>query len=466
MNAAFSTARAPQFVAAASTLAAIILVLIGFASEAAETRPLLHTSAVTIFAIGLYATGAMPGHLTALLFFLIAMLLAVAPAEIVFSGFHSTALWLVFGGIILGVAVDHTGLGARIARRLAGLLQGSYLRVITGLVLMTLAISFLLPSSLGRIALLIPIALSLADELGYPRGRRGRTGIVVATALGCFVPPFSILPANIPNLVMIGAAEALYDFKVSYGTYWLTHFPITGLLKALIIIAVVAMLFPDRAPERVAQSEHRPMSQGEKRLSTILAIAVTLWVTDFWHHISPAWIGLGAGLICLWPALKLVPYRAFEDKINHSSFFYVAGIVSLGAVAAYGGFGQWLGLALIDAMNLQPGDQFQNFYALAGTGMLVGLGTTLPGIPAVMTPLADLLSGATGIERETVIMTQVISFSSVILPYQAPPLVLAIQLGGIRAMELARATIALALITFVVLIPLNYAWWQVLGLLS
>ena len=83
-----------------------------------------------------------------------------------------------------------------------------------------------------------------------------------------------------------------------------------------------------------------------------------------------------------------------------------------------------------------------------------------------MTPLADLLSGATGIERETVIMTQVISFSSVILPYQAPPLVLAIQLGGIRAIELARATIALALITFVILIPLNYAWWQVLGLLS
>ena len=206
------------------------------------------------------------------------------------------------------------------------------------------------------------------------------------------------------------------------------------------------------------------MSADEKRLATILAIAVALWVTDFWHQISPAWIGLAAGLTCLLPWLKLVPLRAFENDVNHSAFFYVAGIVSLGAVAAYGGFGQWLGLALIDAMNLEPGNQVANFFALAGTGIAVGLGTTLPGIPAVMTPLADLLASATSLPRETVIMTQVVSFSTVVLPYQAPPLVLAIHLGGIRALDMARVTIALALLTAVLLIPLNYAWWQALGL--
>jgi len=462
--AAFTRPRAPALIAAASTLAAFVLVLNGLGSEAPETRQLLHTGAITVFAIGLYATGALPGHLTALLFFLFAMLLSVAPAEVVFSGFHSTALWLVFGGLILGVAVDHTGLGARVARALVGLLHGSYFRVIAGLVLMTLGISFLLPSSLGRIALLIPIVLSLADELGYEPGRRGRTGIVIASALGCFVPPFSVLPANIPNLVMLGAAESLYDLKVTYGGYLLLHFPVTGLLKALAIVAVVTLLFRDGPPERAAATERSPMSKGEKRLAAILAIAVALWVSDFWHQISPAWIGLGAGLICLLPWFKLVPLRAFENKVNHSAFFYVAGIVSLGAVAAYGGFGQWLGLALIDAMNLGPGHQMVNFFALAGTGIAVGLGTTLPGIPAVMTPLADLLAGATGLPRDTVIMTQVISFSTVILPYQAPPLVLAIYLGGIRALDMARTTITLALVTAILLIPMNYAWWQVLGL--
>lgn len=451
--------------AAATTVAAILLIISGYGADTPDARRLLHTTGIVIFAIGLYATGAIPGHMTALLFFLIAMLLSVAPADIVFSGFHSPALWLVFGGIIMGVAVDHTGLGARIARRLAGLLQGSYLRLIAGLVLMTLGVSFLLPSSLGRIALLIPVVLSLADELGYAPGRGGRIGIVVATALGCFVPPFSILPANIPNLVMLGAADALYDFQVNYGTYLLTHFPVTGLLKALSIIALVVLFFPDKAPERVAETVRTAMSRGEKQLAVILAVAVTFWVTDFWHQISPAWIGLSAGLVCLVPNLGLVPLRAFENKINHSSFFYVAGIVSLGTVAAYGGFGEWLGLTLIDAMDLEPGNPLQNFYALVGTGMVIGLGTTLPGVPAVMTPLADMLSGATGLARETVIMTQVVSFSTVILPYQAPPLVLALQLGGVRALDMARVTIGLALISLIVLIPLTFAWWRVLGLL-
>lgn len=466
MIGSFTRPRPPALIAAASTLAAIVLVVGGFSAETPESRQLLHSSAVTLFAIGLYATGALPGHLTALLFFLFAMLLSVAPAEIVFSGFHSTALWLVFGGLILGVAVDHTGLGARIARGLAGMLSGSYLRVIAGLVLMTLGISFLLPSSLGRIALLVPIVLSLADELGYRPGRPGRTGIVIATALGCFVPPFSILPANIPNLVMLGAAESLYDLRVTYGGYLLLHFPVTGLLKALAIIVLVTLLFPDGPPERAAIAERTPMTAGERRLATILAVAVAFWVTDFWHEISPAWIGLAAGLVCLFPWFKLVPYRAFENEVNHSAFFYVAGIVSLGAVAAYGGFGEWLGLALIDAMNLEPGNQMANYFALAGTGIAVGLGTTLPGIPAVMTPLADLLADATGIARETVIMTQVVSFSTVVLPYQAPPLVLAIHLGGIRALDMARVTIALALVTVVLFIPLNFGWWRFLGLFS
>ncbi len=96
--------------------------------------------------------------------------------------------------------------------------------------------------------------------------------------------------------------------------------------------------------------------------------------------------------------------------------------------------------------------------------VLLSGATTLPGIPAVLTPLADLLSEATGLTREAVIMTQVIGFSTVLLPYQAPPLVVAMRLD-LRAADLARCTLALAVLTYVALVPLDYLWWRVLGLL-
>src|SRR3712207_2452243 len=70
---------------------------------------------LVLFTVGLWATGAIPEVVTAIAFFLIAMLFEVAPPPVVFSGFFSTALWLVFGGLFIGAAVTRTGVGERIA---------------------------------------------------------------------------------------------------------------------------------------------------------------------------------------------------------------------------------------------------------------------------------------------------------------------------------------------------------------
>jgi hypothetical protein len=60
-------------------------------------------------------------------------------------------------------------------------------------------------------------------------------------------------------------------------------------------------------------------------------------------------------------------------------------------------------------------------------------------------------------------MTQVIGYSTVILPYQAPPLVLAIQLGGVPPAAAVRLLLTLAAVTLIFLAPMNYLWWQALG---
>ena len=40
--------------------------------------------------------------------------------------------------------------------------------------------------------------------------------------------------------------------------------------------------------------------------------ALGLWMSDMFHHISPAWIGLGVALVCLLPGVELVPMAAFN----------------------------------------------------------------------------------------------------------------------------------------------------------
>ena len=52
--------------------------------------------------------------MTPLLFFIFVVLFHVAKPSVVFSGFASTAWWLVFGGSVTAVAVQVTGLGRRL----------------------------------------------------------------------------------------------------------------------------------------------------------------------------------------------------------------------------------------------------------------------------------------------------------------------------------------------------------------
>lgn len=412
--------------------------------------------------IGLLATSAIPEYLTALIFFALAMVFALAPAEVVFAGFESAALWLIFGGLVLGVAIHTTGLGARLAHRLAPVFGTSYTGVIFGILLSALAFGFLMPSSVGRVVLLMPITLALAKRLGFGTDSRGHKGMVLAAGLGCFLPAFGILPANVPNVVLLGIAEKLYDAPLTYGHWLLLHFPVLGLLKAAVIGGLIVALFPARPGAEAREPAPGPMTAAERRLTVVLCLALAGWMTDFWHGISPAWISLSAAVVVMFPGFGLFGPRDFA-KIDFAPIVYAAGVLGLGALIAYSGWGEHLGAAIAQIPSLGPDQAFGNFATLVAAGIGVGLGSTLPGVPAVMTPLAADLAEATGLTVQTVLMLQVPAFSTPLLPYQTPPLIVALQIAHMRSAEAIKLVFAIALVTLALLLPLDYLWWRLLG---
>ena len=130
----------------------------------------MHAAALCIFTIGLWALGAVPEHIVGLLLFLLAMVFAVAPANVVFSGFASGTLWLVLGGLIIGEAVNSTGLGERFARFLIGrrvrFLSLAHRAGRRGL---HPAVP-VMPATVSRILLLMPIMSALAQRVGLEPG--------------------------------------------------------------------------------------------------------------------------------------------------------------------------------------------------------------------------------------------------------------------------------------------------------
>ncbi len=349
----------------ASYLLVVVAIVLFVATPPAGFSPLaMKGLGLVVFAIGMWALQALPEHLTGLLFLLLVVITQTAPPSVAFSGFTSGTLWLVLGGLFIAEAVRATALGERFALVLLGRFTGSYVRLVTATVVVSTLLCFVMPATMGRVLLLIPILAALAKRIGFEPGSRGYIGLILAAILSTFQIGTTILPANAPNLMLAGAAESIYGIHLSYGEYLWAQFPVLGLLKMPIIVAVTCWLFPAHivsgAPDRPAT----PMSAKEWRLTTILLAALVLWATDVSHGIRPGWIALGAGLLVILPKVGVIPMSSFNENIRYGPYFYIGALLGMGAVITHTGAGAALGAMVFPALGLEHGENFRNFIVL------------------------------------------------------------------------------------------------------
>lgn len=427
------------------------------------THPLFLPSLIVGVTIVLWATSLLPEFITALLFFAAAMVAKIAPPEVIFGGFASSAFWLVFSGFVLGVAIRKTGLADRAARALSARLTDSWPLMVGSVVLLSYALAFVMPSNMGRIALLMPIVAAMAARAGINDGTRAWYGLALAVGFGTFQLSATILPANVPNLVMSGAAEGSYGIHLNYLPYLLLHTPVLGLLKGLVLIGLICWLFPGKphAPRELTPAG--PMSREEKRLAWLLAVVLIMWVSESWHGIGPAWTGLAAACVTLLPRVGFITGDEFSSGVNMRTCIYVAGILGLAITVTQTGIGSAVGGALLHVMPLDPDNPFTSFLALTGITTALNFIMTANGVPALYTTLAQSFADATGFPLLSVIMIQVLGYSTPLLPYQASPIVVAMALGKVPARAGMLLCLALAIATYLVLLPLDYAWFRVLG---
>ncbi|SFL48396.1 SLC13 family permease [Methylorubrum salsuginis] len=424
------------------------------------------TAALLVLCMGLWATGLVAEVVTALLFFAAAMLLKLAPAQTVFSGFASSAFWLVTSGMVVGLAMNRTGLGDRLARMLAARLPASYPGFVAGLVAFSFALAFVMPSNLGRIAVMVPVLIALCDAFGLKAGRPGRTGAILSFGIATPVLSAAILPANVPNLVMAGTAETLYGVHLGYLPYLFLHAPVLGFVKGAILVACTVLLFPDRLDgARPALPPLPPLSGAERRLSVILAIMLGLWLTDGWHGIAPAWIGLAAAVICLLPGIGVVSAASFSE-IPLRTCFYVAALFGLTAVVNETGLGAKIGHALLSVAPLEAGAPAKDFATLVGLSIGFLFVGTANGAPALYTALAGEFAGSSGLDLMSVLMVQVVGYSTLFLPYQAPPIVMTMDLAGLSLRDATKLTAMSGLASLIVAAPLAYLWFRLTGRLA
>jgi hypothetical protein len=86
---------------------------------------------------------------------------------------------------------------------------------------------------------------------------------------------------------------------------------VLGILKGAILIGLICWLFPG---SQIRRATWRRLNRwgGRKRLAWLLAVVLTLWVTESWHGVGPAWTGLAASVITLLPRVGFITGEEFS----------------------------------------------------------------------------------------------------------------------------------------------------------
>lgn len=418
---------------------------------------------LVLFAVALWATGAIAIHITALIMFLIAVVLKIAPPDVVFAGFHASATWLVFGGLVITIAVQRSGLATRAVQTMVTHLPGHYFAMAFGIAAAGMALAFIMPSASGRAVLMAPLAMALAGRLGFAKNTKARFGLILAAGMGTTIPAFGILPSTVVSMAFIGASESIHGINFTYFDYTLLNFPILGALGALIQAVLITWMFGAKPQTDRAAEAPADWSADERRLLIILLIALALWMTDSLHGISPAWIALAAALVCITPRIGVLPSKVLTEDVSYGAWLFVAGIIGMGAIAKETGLGTAIGEILLAHVPLTADGGIISFYQIFIIGGAINLIATAPVTPPIITAFADAIAQAVNWPLRSVLLAEVPAFMVFPLPHQAPPVAMAMAIGGVPMRAGVRVMAVYFVIAVIVIMPLQYLWGRLLG---
>jgi di/tricarboxylate transporter len=455
---------APRKLALVATFALIALIIAFLPPPSAAPHAMVGL-AIVAFTVGLWATAAVPALHSGVAFFALALATGIAPTIPLLSGFWSNAAALVVGGLIIGAAAERTGLGRYVARALMSGVA-TYPRFIAAILVGSGVLSFIVPTTMGRLAIMIPILLAAAKEAGYEPGSRGYIGTILTAVAGNYLTSYAILPSNLTTIIALGAFESIGGPPIRYGTYLLMCLPVLGIIKAIMFWAMISFLYA-APPPKMSTVDEGPniLSPAARRLSIILGTTVLLWMLDFVHHIKPGWIGLAAGLVCLIPGLGLSRIEEAVDLNKLTSTFSLAAVLGVATVLTYSGAGGMIGKGLMHLTPASGATPAYGFMLISFASSAIATFATVVGSVAIVTPTLVSFEAATGLPQTLGLIAELTGLQAVFFPFEAVPIMVGLMMGKVAAPATLKGMIPLAISGLLVIVPLQIAWLKILGVM-
>lgn len=417
---------------------------------------------ITVFCIALWIANPVPPWFTGLLG--IGLIGLAFTPELALTGFASPATWLIVFGLIIGEATRRSGLAgalqsvalARVADEEATA-RTTYRRLLVLLSLGSLGFALLLPSALVRVLILAPILVEVGTAF---EERKARLGIFFAPLFATYYGAAGILTANLPNIVIVGLVDSIAGVTISWTEWFLGLFPIMGLGRVALIIAVVYALYrpsPDAAVN-LADADGS-VDADARRMLLFLLVGVAIWATDFVHGLHPVFGALAVVVLAILPRVGIMDFDAVGE-VDFSIVFFVGAIFAVAAGLSETGFTDVAAKTLLGYI---PADASTALTLLAVVGVTIALVFVLEGVAvaSVLTPVLVSYAASAGLPLSEIAFVEAIALSAYFFPYQSMVLVVMIRHDLVEPVEVIRMASILSVATLLVLLPLQLGYFAV-----
>lgn len=425
--------------------------------------------AISAFMILAWATEVMEYASAGLVGLLLFWFFRIAEPEVIFHGFVDAASWYYVGAVLIGAMATKTGLPQRIAGFVVEHVGVTYSRLLLGLIIIDFILTFIVPSGVARMVIMAPICIGVVNLFGVDRGSNIGRGIFLVITYATAIFDKMII-AGTGAITARGFIERVGEVEVTY-SFWLLAFIPCSLLTIFAGWRLTLWMFPPEVESLEGRRQevrehfrntHKWTPQSTKA-ALLIALALTLWLTDRFHDIPAAMIAFGVGLLALLPFIDVLDSEDFR-KANMLPFFFVAAALGMSEVLRETG-----GLTLLTNTMMAGMEPYLENRVLAvpflyWTAFIYHFFTASE-IPMLATSLPVLMEFSKSHALDPLWVGLVWSFAAggKLFAYQSAPLVVGYSYGYFRHMDLVKLGFMLTVIEFIGLCFCAFVWWPLFG---
>ncbi len=469
---------------------AFFVILIALPTPDTLSREGVAVLAIVVWASLMWISEAMPVGITGLGIPLLLMLThavtwpvrngtAEPPFDIVFAGFTNDVVWLCLFAFMVGSLMRLCGLDRRIA---IAILHYTRARtdgmVIWGMFLVNLVLGFLLPAANARTAAMMPVVISVADQLPAddPHSAGGRKAIVIQSLVyGSMITGIAVMTAHLPNYILV-KLFADHGFNISFLQWFELNVPYLGMfvvtqfwVKWFFRAGNVPIVGSGAAIAAMHRALGRITSAEIALLVIMLGVGMLILLGKGSPlaelHSLPLGVIALVGLMLLFvPGLFPYSWRKVEAETAWGTFLLIGGALTLTSAMASSGLALWLANQVHD---LVAGRSWwaATVLVIVGTHVIrLGMLSNVAAV-ALLAPITYALGLSLHLNAPVfaVLICNGDSFSYV-LPTQITAAVIAYGSGAFTTTEYACLGVVSTAISIVYTMVVIVPWYALLGL--